>query len=158
MKNSIVRFLLVGLHVHLTTCLPQHVLADTDESLSNRPQQQLSITINIAQPPFPFHDASMKTCVTEEYGCTESYCWMKVSFILPPTGKILIFRNADTFVSVLMLEIGAGDWMRRVILLGVRQLPIVLQRPLLVRCEGVMGVLILTMFDELLSHTHLTYS
>jgi hypothetical protein len=68
------------------------------------------------------------------------------------------FRNADNFFSVLMLETGAGDWMRRVILLGVRLLPIVLQRPLLVRCEGVVDVLILMMLDELLSHTHLTRS
>ena len=107
MKSTIISFLLVGLHARIGSGMPQHFMAGADKRLSLRPQQQLSVTINVAYSPF--HDSSAGHCVTEDFGCEQGYCWRKVSFIFPSLREKLYRRDADTCVSVRVLEIGAGE-------------------------------------------------
>jgi len=107
MKNTVLGLLLVGLHSHLASGLPQHVLAGTNKRLSLRPQQQLNVTINIAYSPF--HDSSAGHCVTEDFGCEQGYCWRKVSSVSYSSRGNRCHRDADTCVSVRALETGAGE-------------------------------------------------
>ena len=120
MKNTVLGFFLVGLHVRLGSGMPQHVLAGTDKPLSLRPQQQLSVTINIAYSPF--HDSSAGHCVTEDFGCEQGYCWRKVNLISCSSRRNSCHRDADTCVSVRVLEIGAGGEIQRATLPYVRLL------------------------------------
>jgi hypothetical protein len=130
MKNTILSFILVGLHTNFASGLPQQVLASASKPL---PQQQISIRIGITQSPFPFRVLSTATCITEDYGCEQSYCWRKVSLALASLRNNLVSRVANTCASALMLEIGAGGEMRWAIPPGVRLSRIALKMPLLVR-------------------------